>query len=93
MFLSEARIVAQKRWCWRDRNRPMDKLPSRKLKNLRGSWQDIAMNTAPRLDVVGGELPLNVNFRHSRVGGNPISLRHHDLLKTWIPAYAGMTGK
>ena len=38
------------------------------------------------------ELLLTLNFRHSRVGGNPISLRYHDLMKTWIPAYAGMTG-
>ena len=31
---------------------------------------------------------IKLNFRHSRVGRNPISLTYHDLMKTWIPAYA-----
>ena len=50
------------------------------------------MGAAPLLVLVIWELLLTLNFRHSRVGGNPISLRYHDLMKTWIPAYAGMTG-
>jgi len=30
--------------------------------------------------------------RHSRAGGNPIFLAYQRNVKTWIPAYAGMTG-